>query len=188
MKLKLKLNLQFFAEGDPNPDPNPKQNPSPIDEKKFTQEDLNRINIKGKEDGKKAVYKLLGVTTDDEFNAFLETNKANGEKAGKYADLEKENAELKAEKLKNTYLTEIRRSNVSDEYVDVVYSSLLPQDKETPEAYSVRLAEYLKARPALIKVPAGTQYFNTNNNYRGGTPRQEPASLHDAIAEAYGKK
>ena len=190
-KLPLKLDLQFFAE-DPNPDPNQQQQGQqqndPNAEKKFTQEDLNRINIKGKEDGKKAVYKALGVNTDDEFNALLETNKANGEKAGKVADLEKKVAELEAEKLKNTYLTEIRRSNVSDEYVEVVYSTVLPIKDEKPEAYSVRINDYLKTRPALLKAAQGTQYFNTNANYGGKPANKEPVNLQDALQERFGKK
>ena len=85
----LPLDLQFFAEGDPvdNP-PQPKdQNPTD-DGKRFTQEDLNRINIKGKNDELKRILKATGFETEEALIAHLTKVKDYDEKSKKVAEYE----------------------------------------------------------------------------------------------------
>lgn len=179
----LPLDLQFFAEGDPvdNP-PQPKdQNPTD-DGKKFTQEDLNRINIKGKNDELKRILKATGFETEEALIAHLTKVKDYDEKSKKVAEYE-------AKAIKDTYLAEIRKNNVSDEYVDTVYVAVAPTENEKVEDYNKRVATYMESHKALLKVSQSDKYFDSNYGYRGIQHQgNEPLSLNGAIKEKMGRK
>ena len=179
----LPLDLQFFAEGDPvdNP-PQPKdQNPTD-DGKRFTQEDLNRINIKGKNDELKRILKATGFETEEALIAHLTKVKDYDEKSKKVAEYE-------AKAIKDTYLAEIRKNNVADEYVDTVYVAVTPTENEKVEDYNKRVATYMESHKALLKVSQSDKYFDSNYGYRGVQHQSnEPLSLNGAIKEKMGRK
>ena len=179
----LPLDLQFFAEGDPvdNP-PQPKdQNPTD-DGKRFTQEDLNRINIKGKNDELKRILKATGFETEEALIAHLTKVKDYDEKSKKVAEYE-------AKAIKDTYLAEIRKNNVADEYVDTVYVAVTPTENEKVEDYNKRVATYMEYHKALLKVSQSDKYFDSNYGYRGIQHQgNEPLSLNGAIKEKMGRK
>ena len=179
----LPLDLQFFAEGDPvdNP-PQPKdQNPTD-DGKRFTQEDLNRINIKGKNDELKRILKATGFETEEALIAHLTKVKDYDEKSKKVAEYE-------AKAIKDTYLAEIRKNNVADEYVDTVYVAVTPTENEKVEDYNKRVATYMESHKALMKVSQSDKYFDSNYGYRGIQHQDnEPLSLNGAIKEKMGRK
>ena len=179
----LPLDLQFFAEGDPvdNP-PQPKdQNPTD-DGKRFTQEDLNRINIKGKNDELKRILKATGFETEEALIAHLTKVKDYDEKSKKAAEYE-------AKAIKDTYLAEIRKNNVADEYIDTVYVAVAPNENEKVEDYNKRVATYMESHKALLKVSQSDKYFDSNFGYRGVQHQgNEPLSLNGAIKEKMGRK
>ena len=179
----LPLDLQFFAEGDPvdNP-PQPKdQNPTD-DEKRFTQEDLNRINIKGKNDELKRILKATDFETEEALIAHLTKVKDYDEKSKKVA-------EYAAKAIKDTYLAEIRKNNVADEYIDTVYVAVAPNENEKVEDYNKRVATYMESHKALLKVSQSDKYFDSNYGYRGVQHQDnEPLSLNGAIKEKMGRK
>lgn len=175
---RLPLDLQFFAEGDPvenPPQPNGNEVPPANDGKKFTQEDLNRINIKGKQDELKRILKATGFETEEALINHLTKVKDYDEKVAKVNEYE-------AKALKDTYLTEIRKNNVADEYIDTVYVQVAPQENEKVEDYNKRVATYMETHKALLKVEQGSKFFNTNYDYRGQQHQgNETLSLGDAI-------
>lgn len=184
-KLVLTLDLQFFAEGDPveNP-PQPKETEVPPieDGKKFTQEDLNRINIKGKTDELKRILKVTGFESEEALVNHLSKVKDYDEKVAKVQEYE-------AKELKETYLAEIRKNNVADEYIETVYLAVAPLENEKVEDYNKRVATYMESHKALMKVSQSDKYFDSNFGYRGIQHQgNEPLSLNGAIKEKMGKK
>ena len=174
----LPLDLQFFAEGDPVDNPpqtNENDVPPTNDGKKFTQEDLNRINIKGKNDELKRILKATGFETEEALINHLAKVKDYDEKVAKVTEYE-------AKALKDTYLAEIKKNNVAEEYVETVYVAVAPTENEKVEDYNKRVATYMETHKALMKVEQGNKFFDTNFGYRGqhhqGT---ETLSLGDAI-------
>ena len=165
-KLVLPLDLQFFAEGDEvdNPtqtnEPNQPQQPQVNDGKKFTQEDLNRINIKGKNDELKRILKATGFETEEALINHLAKVKDYDDKASKVAEYE-------AKAVKETYLAEIRKNNVADEYIETIYVAVAPQENEKVEEYNKRVATYMETHKALLKVDTSNKFFNTNIGYQG---------------------
>lgn len=179
----LPLDLQFFAEGDPVDNPPQPKEPNPTDDgKKFTQEDLNRINIKGKNDELKRILKATGFETEEALIAHLTKVKDYDEKSKKVAEYE-------AKAIKDTYLAEIRKNNVADEYVDTVYVAVTPTENEKVEDYNKRVATYMESHKALMKVSQSDKYFDSNYGYRGIQHQgNEPLSLNGAIKEKMGRK
>lgn len=179
----LPLDLQFFAEGDPVDNPPQPKEPNPTDDgKRFTQEDLNRINIKGKNDELKRILKATGFETEEALIAHLTKVKDYDEKSKKVADYE-------AKAIKDTYLAEIRKNNVADEYVDTVYVAVTPTENEKVEDYNKRVATYMESHKALLKVSQSDKYFDSNYGYRGVQHQgNEPLSLNGAIKEKMGRK
>ena len=179
----LPLDLQFFAEGDPVDNPPQPKEPNPVDDgKKFTQEDLNRINIKGKNDELKRILKATGFETEEALIAHLTKVKDYDEKSKKVAEYE-------AKAIKDTYLAEIRKNNVADEYIDTVYVAVSPTENEKVEEYNKRVATYMESHKALMKVSQSDKYFDSNYGYRGVEHQgNEPLSLNGAIKEKMGRK
>lgn len=190
-KLKLiGLDLQLFA--DPNSG-NPTENEddgkekgkeNEIEnknlEKKFTQEDLNRINIKGKEESKKAIYKILGISNDEELQSLTE-------KLKNYDSQKAELENYKAKEVKDSYLNEIRRNNIADEYVETVYYAVQPKENEKVEDYNNRVEEYIKTHKMLLKQPSGKN-FGFNYDYSGNAHQEKNnVGLRDALKMKYGK-
>ena len=169
-KLVLPLDLQFFADG--NEVVNPQQIEQPTqpqvqetaqqinDGKKFTQEDLNRINIKGKNDELKRILKATGFETEEALLNHLTKVKDYDEKVAKVTEYE-------TKALKETYLSEIRKNNVADEYIETIYVAVAPQENEKVEDYNKRVATYMETHKALLKVDNSNKFFNTNYNYQG---------------------
>ena len=179
----LPLDLQFFAEGDPVENPPQQKESNPTDDgKRFTQEDLNRINIKGKNDELKRILKATGFETEEALIAHLTKVKDYDEKSKKVAEYE-------AKAIKDTYLAEIRKNNVADEYIDTVYVAVAPSENEKVEDYNKRVATYMESHKALMKVSQSDKYFDSNFGYRGTQYQgNEPLSLNGAIKEKMGKK
>ena len=179
----LPLDLQFFAEGETVDNPPQPKEPNPTDDgKKFTQEDLNRINIKGKNDELKRILKATGFETEEALIAHLTKVKDYDEKSKKVAEYE-------AKAIKDTYLAEIRKNNVADEYVDTVYVAVAPTENEKVEDYNKRVATYMESHKALMKVSQSDKYFDSNYGYRGVQHHDnEPLSLNGAIKEKMGRK
>lgn len=179
----LPLDLQFFAEGDPVDNPPQPKEPNPVDDgKKFTQEDLNRINIKGKNDELKRILKATGFESEEALIAHLTKVKDYDEKSKKVAEYE-------AKAIKDTYLAEIRKNNVADEYVDTVYVAVTPTENEKVEDYNKRVSTYMESHKALMKVSQSDKYFDSNYGYRGVQYQgNEPLSLTGAIKEKMGRK
>lgn len=165
-KLVLPLDLQFFAEGDEvdNPtqtnEPTQPQQPQVNDGKRFTQEDLNRINIKGKADELKRILKVTGFETEEALINHLTKVKDYDEKVAKITEYE-------AKAVKETYLAEIRKNNVADEYIETIYVAVAPQENEKVEEYNKRVATYMETHKALLKVDTSNKFFNTNIGYQG---------------------
>lgn len=187
-KLLLPLDLQFFAEGDEvdNPpqtnEPNQPQQPQVNDGKKFTQEDLNRINIKGKTDELKRILKATGFETEEALINHLAKVKDYDDKASKVAEYE-------ARAVKETYLAEIRKNNVADEYIETIYVAVAPQENEKVEEYNKRVATYMETHKALLKVDTSNKFFNTNIGYQGNQyTGNQSLSIADAIKQQQGIK
>lgn len=191
-KLVLPLDLQFFAEGDEVV--NPQQNEQPTqqqvqenvqqinDGKKFTQEDLNRINIKGKNDELKRILKATGFETEEALINHLAKVKDYDDKASKVAEYE-------AKAVKETYLTEIRKNNVADEYIETIYVAVAPQENEKVEEYNKRVATYMETHKALLKVDTSNKFFNTNIGYQGNQyAGNQSLSIANAIKQKQGIK
>lgn len=115
----LRLNLQFFAEGDPAPSDPPAGDPQPQDPpsggeppkpeggepKTFTQEDLNRIAAKEKKTARENLLKELGI--EDFENAKDGMAKFKEWQESQKTDLEKQQEALQSlEKEKGTLATE----------------------------------------------------------------------------------
>lgn len=157
----LSLDLQFFAEDDPEPNPAQPNEPNPQnDGKKFTQEDLNRVNIKGKNDELKRILKATNFESEEALIAHLTKVKDYDEKVAKITEYE-------AKELKETYLAEIRKSNVADEYIETVYLALQPTENEKVGDYNGRVSKYLESHKALLKVNTANKFFNTDLGYNG---------------------
>ena len=187
-KLVLPLDLQFFAEGDEvdNPtqitEPTQPQQPQVNDGKKFTQEDLNRINIKGKNDELKRILKATGFETEEALINHLAKVKDYDDKASKVAEYE-------AKAVKETYLTEIRKNNVADEYIETIYVAVAPQENEKVEEYNKRVATYMETHKALLKVDTSNKFFNTNIGYQGNQyAGNQSLSIANAIKQKQGIK
>lgn len=186
-KLVLPLDLQFFAEGDEveNPqqtnEPTQPQQPQVNDGKKFTQEDLNRINIKGKNDELKRILKATGFETEEALINHLSKVKDYDEKVAKVTEYE-------AKALKETYLAEIRKNNVADEYIETIYLANQPQENEKVEEYNKRIATYMESHKALLKVD-NNKFFNTNFGYQGNQYQgNQPLTIANAIKQKQGIK
>lgn len=183
----LPLDLQFFAEGDPVENPPQPTEPTEVppqpkeDGKKFTQEDLNRINIKGKNDELKRILKATGFETEEALINHLAKVKDYDEKSSKVAEYE-------AKAVKETYLSEIRKNNVADEYIENVYLAVAPQENEKVEDYNKRVATYMETHKALLKVDNSNKFFNTNYRYQGQQTQNAPLSIADAIKQKQGLK
>lgn len=188
-KLVLPLDLQFFAEGDEvdNPtqnteQPTQPQQPQVNDGKKFTQEDLNRINIKGKNDELKRILKATGFETEEALINHLAKVKDYDDKASKVAEYE-------AKAVKETYLAEIRKNNVADEYIETIYVAVAPQENEKVEEYNKRVATYMETHKALLKVDTSNKFFNTNIGYQGNQyAGNQSLSIANAIKQKQGIK
>ena len=188
-KLVLPLNLQFFTNG--NEAEIPPQNTEQIFEpqqpqvdngKKFTQEDLNRINIKGKNDELKRILKATGFETEEALINHLAKVKDYDDKASKVAEYE-------AKAVKETYLTEIRKNNVADEYIETIYVAVAPQENEKVEDYNKRVATYMETHKALLKVDTSNKFFNTNIGYQGNQyAGNQSLSIANAIKQKQGIK
>jgi DNA-directed RNA polymerase beta subunit len=187
-KLVLPLDLQFFAEGDEvdNPtqttEPTQPQQPQVDNGKKFTQEDLNRINIKGKNDELKRILKATGFETEEALINHLAKVKDYDDKASKVAEYE-------AKAVKENYLTEIRKNNVADEYIETIYVAVAPQENEKVEEYNKRVATYMETHKALLKVDTSNKFFNTNIGYQGNQyAGNQSLSIANAIKQKQGIK
>lgn len=187
-KLVLPLDLQFFAEGDEveNPtqtnEPTQPQQTQTNDGKKFTQEDLNRINIKGKNDELKRILKATGFETEEALINHLAKVKDYDDKASKVAEYE-------ARAVKETYLAEIRKNNVADEYIETIYVAVAPQENEKVEEYNKRVATYMETHKALLKVDTSNKFFNTNIGYQGNQyAGNQSLSIANAIKQKQGIK
>lgn len=184
-KLVLPLDLQFFAEGDPvdnPPQPNDVELTPNDNGKKFTQEDLNRINIKGKNDELKRILKATGFESEQALIDHLTKVKDYDEKNAKVQEYE-------AKAIKETYLSEIRKNNVADEYIETVYVALTPTENEKVEDYNKRVATYMETHKALMKIDTSTKYFNTNYNYQGNQYQSnQNMSIGNAIKEQFNLK
>lgn len=187
-KLVLPLDLQFFAEGDEVENPTQTNEPTQPqlsqgnDGKKFTQEDLNRINIKGKNDELKRILKATGFETEEALINHLAKVKDYDDKASKVAEYE-------AKAVKETYLTEIRKNNVADEYIETIYVAVAPQENEKVEEYNKRVATYMETHKALLKVDTSNKFFNTNIGYQGNQyAGNQSLSIANAIKQKQGIK
>lgn len=185
-KMVLPLDLQFFADGDPEPipaQPTEPTEPTPKDDgKKFTQEDLNRINIKGKNDELKRILKATGFETEEALINHLAKVKDYDDKASKVAEYE-------AKAVKETYLAEIRKNNVADEYIETIYVAVAPQENEKVEEYNKRVATYMETHKALLKVDTSNKFFNTNIGYQGNQyAGNQSLSIANAIKQKQGIK
>ena len=190
---RLSLNLQFFGDDDPpadNPPANENGNNNNNNNnnnevvKRFTQEDLNRINIKGKNDELKRILKVTGFESEEALVNHLA-------KVKDYDEQVKCVNEYKAKEVKNTYLSEIRKNNVADEYVDTIYLAVPPLENEKVEDYNKRVSTYLEGHKAFLKVENGSKFFNSNYGYNGtqynGSGNQV-LNLADAVKEKLNKK
>lgn len=165
IKLVLPLDLQFFAEGDPvdNPPQTKETEVPPTDDgKKFTQEDLNRINIKGKEAELKRILKATGFESEEKLLEHLGKTKDYDDKVAKIVEYEQRER-------KNSYVSEIRKNNVADEYLEVVYTANIPTENEKVEDYNKRIATYLENHKALLKVDNANKVVNSNFGYTGNS-------------------
>ena len=158
------LDLQIFAEGDQDDTPSSTEEPEQVlpknDGRKFTQEDLNKINIKGKQDELKRILKATGFESEEALLNHLTKVKDYDEKVGKIQEYE-------AKALKETYLAEIRKNNASDEYVETIYLAVQPTENEKTEDYNKRIAQYLDGHKAFLKVNTSNKFFDSNYGYTG---------------------
>lgn len=178
----LPLDLQIFSEGEQD------ETPSSVEEveqtpknegKKFTQEDLNKINIKGKQDELKRILKATGFESEEALLAHLTKVKDYDEKVGKIQEYE-------SKALKDTYLKEIQNNNVADEYVETIYLAVQPTENEKVEDYNKRVGQYLESHKAFLKVNNSNRFFNTDYGYNGNTYNDNPngyVSLGDALKQ-----
>lgn len=174
----LPLDLQIFAEGDEGGTP-PPADPEPLpkdDGKKFTQEDLNRIHIKGKQEELKRILKATGFEGEEALLKHLEKVKDYDEKVGKIQEYE-------AKALKETYLAEIRKNNASDEYVETIYLAVQPNENEKVEDYNKRIAQYLDGHKAFLKVNNSNKFFDSNYGYGGNPHTNSNLSLNEALKQ-----
>lgn len=181
METKIKtlpLDLQIFAEGDEGETPTPTTTePLPKDDgKKFTQEDLNRIHIKGKQDELKRILKATGFEGEEALLKHLEKVKDYDEKVGKIQEYE-------AKALKETYLAEIRKNNASDEYVETIYLAVQPNENEKTEDYNKRISQYLDGHKAFLKVNNSNRFFDSNYGYSGNAHTNSNLSLNEALKQ-----
>lgn len=158
------LDLQIFAEGDQDDTPSSTEETEQVlpknEGRKFTQEDLNKINIKGKQDELKRILKATGFESEEALLNHLTKVKDYDEKVGKIQEYE-------AKELKETYLAEIRKNNASDEYVETIYLSVQPTENEKTEDYNKRIAQYLDGHKAFLKVNTSNKFFDSNYGYTG---------------------
>lgn len=176
------LDLQIFSEGDQGatPVPSVEETSLPKDEgKKFTQEDLNKINIKGKQDELKRILKATGFESEEALLAHLTKVKDYDEKVGKIQEYE-------SKALKDTYLKEIQNNNVADEYVETIYLAVQPEENEKVDDYNKRIGQYLETHKAFLKVNNANKFFNTDYGYNGNTHNDSSngyLSLGDALKQ-----
>lgn len=176
---RLPLDLQIFAEGEESETPSleekeeiqvPKETG-----KKFTQEDLNKINIKGKQDELKRILKATGFESEEALLNHLTKVKDYDEKVGKIQEYE-------AKALKETYLAEIRKNNADDEYVETIYLANQPLENEKTEDYNKRIGQYLENHKAFLKINTTNKFIHSDFGYNGRAYDDNSSfSLEDAI-------
>lgn len=190
-KLFMPINLKFFAEGDGANDAADKggdqsSNTGGTDEaagKVFTQEEVNALMAKEKNQGRLAVLKELGVADAKtakegltKYQTYLDSQKTELEKLQGESETEKTarlTAEAKATVLEQKF--EVMTAGVKVEYVDDVVA--LAKAKVTEEkAFTAVLTELKTKYPAFFEdKEEGSK--GTGNSVDGKKNKNEPESL-----------
>ena len=190
-KLALKLDLQTFAEDDnadtsvgtTNVDTTTADNPTA--EKTFTQSELDNVVKTRLAKSEKNLFTKLGIEKKEDLDALITKLKDYDALKSSVEGKDTEIASLKAEKTKASYLRAIERANVDDEFVEFVYSKVLPKDKETMEEYKERLNEYIANHKNVLN--ANVSIINTSVDLSGNSKKNDPTNIKEALKEKYKK-
>ena len=190
-KLALKLDLQTFAEDDnadtsvgtTNVDTTTADNPTA--EKTFTQSELDNVVKTRLAKSEKNLFTKLGIEKKEDLDALITKLKDYDALKSSVEGKDTEIASLKAEKTKASYLRAIERANVDDEFVEFVYSKVLPKDKETMEEYKERLNEYIANHKNVLN--ANVSVINTSVDLSGNSKKNDPTNIKEALKEKYKK-
>ena len=159
MKLENKLDLQLFSEEPSNPSGEPEV-------KSFTQEQVDKIVSDRLTKQSKSIHKKFGCNSEDDVNSLLERISKHDEVLKENETLKGEIAMYKKQELDRTYKTQLK--SVDDDYVDIVFSQLPPNQDEKVEDYGARVSEYLTSHPKLAKSQGSVVgSFSSNPNLKG---------------------
>ena len=89
----------------------------------------------------------------------------------------------KKNELDRTYKTQLK--SVDDDYVDIVFSQLPPNQDEKVEDYGARVSEYLTSHPKLAKSQSSVVgSFSSNPNLKGEQLDASQIALRKAMGLA----
>ena len=176
MKKYEKLDLQLFSEEPSNPSGEPEI-------KTFTQEQVDKIVSERLAKQSKSIYKKLGCNSEDDVNSLLERISKHDEVLKENETLKGENAVYKKNELDRTYKTQLK--SVDDDYVDIVFSQVPPNQDESVEDYGTRVSEYLTSHPKLAKSPNSVVgSFSSNPNLKGEQVDSSTLAMRKAMGLA----
>lgn len=142
-----------------------------VENKTFTQEELDNAVRSRLQRSEKSIYSKLGINGKEELDTIVaKLQEYDGLKSSN-ADLLGELTALKEEKAKSQYLRVIEKANVDDEVVDLVYAKVSPEKDEEVDTYQKRLEEYLKNHPNFVKQAT---IINTSVNLSGRNITNSP--------------
>lgn len=159
---------------------------NPTAEKTFTQSELDNVVKTRLAKSEKNLFTKLGIEKKEDLDALITKLKDYDALKSSVEGKDTEIASLKAEKTKASYLRAIERANVDDEFVEFVYSKVLPKDKETMEEYKERLNEYIANHKNVLN--ANVSVINTSVDLSGSSKNNDPLDMRDAVRQKYKKK
>ena len=159
---------------------------NPTAEKTFTQSELDNVVKTRLAKSEKNLFTKLGIEKKEDLDAIITKLKEYDALKSSVEGKDTEIASLKAEKTKASYLRAIEKANVDDEFVEFVYSKVLPKDKETIEEYKVRLNEYIDKHKNVLN--ANVSVINTSVDLSGSSKNNDPLDMRDAVRQKYKKK
>jgi len=148
---RIPLNIQMFAEGDPNPpaDPNKDGAGNQNKDKTFTQAELNRATGNAREEGRLAVLKELGIDVEEVSNAKEAIQKVKEQEKNNQTEIDRLKSENDKLLKTNSELLSFKKDTVIQNEIANV---LKDEEIEVDASYSSTVFKILKGEGAITEI------------------------------------
>jgi hypothetical protein len=148
---RIPLNIQMFAEGDPNPpaDPNNDGAGNQNKDKLFTQAELNRATGNAREEGRLAVLKELGIDVEEVSNAKEAIQKVKEQEKNNQTEIDRLKSENDKLLKTNSELLSFKKDTVIQNEIANV---LKDEEIEVDASYSSTIFKILKGEGAITEI------------------------------------